>query len=199
MQRKYITTTISVLYLSLVESMNLVLFFWEREYKGGNSGITEVITEYATLAAAVTALGGIVTTVVTQILFYRKDAQTMDEIRNNVISGHERLNDRMDDKEKRISAEHGRLSDEHKDIRDIVRDIRLCQEQEMRLREKIRDTVPNAGVIKDGIEKICRENAQLKEEMIGLKHELQQVKEKNQELVRELQRNSRSYDIEPEL
>lgn len=52
-------------------------------------------------------------------------------------------------------------------------------------------------MLKDGIDKICRENAALREQVIELKQEMKQLKEQNQKLLRNLQRaNENSFDME---
>ncbi len=123
-----------------------------------------------------------------QIIFYRKDSQTMSDIKNDVSSGNSRLQDRMDRKQELLTGEHGNLSKEHADIEKIVREIRTRQEQELKLQEKIKDTVPDAEILKEGITKICMENAQLKEQITEMRTEIQQLKETNRKMVKNLKR-----------
>lgn len=138
--------------------------------------MTQEAADIVALIAAITSLVGIVAVVISQIVFYRKDSQTMSEIKQDVSDGNIRLSDRLDLKEKNMSAEHN-------DIRDIVKEIQVKQEFEIKLQEKIRDTVPDAGMIKDGIDKICQENAKLREEISTLKQQIEHLQEKNKELI----------------
>lgn len=137
------------------------------------------MTEYATEIAAVLAVVG---TLIAQCFFYRKDSQTMSEIKQDVTEGHNRLSDRLDDKEKDICAEHRLRAAEHSDIHNLVKEISVKQEMELRMQEKIKDTIPDAGMIKDSIDKICRDNVKLREEVKDLKYQVEKLQEKNVKL-----------------
>lgn len=133
-----------------------------------------VMAEYATEIAAALAVIG---TLVTQCIFYKKDSQTMSDIKQDVTEGHNRLSDKLDGKEQKLSAEHS-------DIRDIVREIRLRQEQELELQKDIRNAVPDAGMIKEGIDKICWENATLREAVSNLEQQIEHLQQQNKELLK---------------
>ena len=171
-------------FVLVMSSVNMLLYIY---YKRG-----EVFTMSEKIILVLTAVAsflGFFSVVITQFLYYRKDSKTMDEIKNSLSLGHERLNDRMERGKESSTKEHG-------EIRDIVRDISLRQDQELELQKKIRDTVPDAGVLKDGIEKICRDNATLRTEVTGLKKEIAQLREKNQKLVKSIRRERSFEDME---
>lgn len=175
----------------VVAAVSMILYICSYHQCRGESQITmsEKVILVLTAAASFFSL---LATVLSQILYYRKDSRTMDEIKSGVSSGNEKLCDRLDTKEKSLAAEH-------KDIRDIARDIRLYQKQELELQKSIRNTVPDAGMLKDGIEKICMENAQLRTEMAGLKQEMVKLQERNKKLVKQMQRQQyHSQDLEME-
>lgn len=130
------------------------------------------MTEYATEIAAVLA---VISTLIAQCLFYKKDSQTMSEIKQDVTEGNNRLSDRLDGKEQKLSAEHS-------DIHNLVKEISVKQEMELRMQEKIKDTIPDAGMIKEGIDKICRDNVKLREEVKDLKNQVEKLQEKNVKL-----------------
>lgn len=170
-------------------SMILYIYSYYQHRGGSQIAMSEKVILILT---AVASFFSLLATVLSQIHYYRKDSQTMDEIKSGVSSGNEKLCDRLDAKEKSLAADH-------KDIRDIARDIRLYQEQELELQKSIRNTVPDAGMLKDGIEKICMENAQLRTEMAGLKQEMVKLQERNKKLVKQMQRrqyHSQDLDIE---
>lgn len=176
MTGRKVSAIISITYLILVDSMCFMLFYFSKYGKGGIAFMTQEAADIVALTAAITSLVGIVAVVISQIVFYRKDSQTMSEIKQDVSDGNIRLSDRLDLKEKNMSAEHN-------DIRDIVKEIQVKQEFEIKLQEKIRDTVPDAGMIKDGIDKICQENVKLREEISTLKQQIEYLQEKNKELI----------------
>lgn len=64
-------------------------------------------------AASATGILGFLSTVIQQVLFYKRDSKTMDRIEMGVFSGHSDLNDRME-------REHGVLNDrmerEHREL-----------------------------------------------------------------------------------
>lgn len=182
-------------------------------YNSGGNGMVGIMGE---IIAAIVAAAGIATTVISQILFYKKDSRTMDEIKRNIASGHERLenqNERLENqneklqsqlnhKQEYLTAEHKELSRDHREIKEVVNEIRTKQEHEIRLQEKLRDIVPDAGMLKDGIEKICRENAQLRTDMSNLQDEIKRLQERNQKLtkaIKKQQAQTNDWDLELEL
>lgn len=162
-----------MLVISFTGVLLSVYHAWE-----GNRKMTENTIIILTAAASFISLFAVT---IGQIIFYRKDSQTMSDIKNDVSSGNSRLQDRMEHK-------HELLANEHADIEKIVREIRTRQEQELKLQEKIKDTVPDAEILKEGITKICMENAQLKEQITEMRNEIQQLKETNRKLVKNLKR-----------
>lgn len=163
------------LYSILVIWYCYMLYLYKIYNEGEITYMTQQILDFSTVAAAIVALAGVVTTVISQILFYRKDSQTMSEIKQMLEHGNESLSGRMETNQKEVTGEH-------RDIRDIVRDIHLKQEQELEIQKKIQDTIPDAGMIKDGIDRICAENVELKNEVNGLKMEVVKLQERNKEL-----------------
>ncbi len=175
----------------VIAAVSMILFICSYYQYRGESQIT-MSEKVILLLTAVASFFSLLATVLSQILYYRKDSRTMDEIKSGVSSGNAKLCDRLDTEEKSLAADH-------KDIRDIARDIRLYQEQELELQKSIRNTVPDAGMLKDGIEKICMENAQLRTEMAGLKQEMVKLQERNKKLVKQMQRQQyHSQDLEME-
>ena len=180
---------VSLAFVVLAGEILYVLFYFIEKYEGGDITMDKIISDYGVLLTAVVTFAGIIGIVVSQILFFKKDSDGMRELKDDVSAGNIRLNFRIDRKQELLSGEHGRLSQEHRDIRDTVREIRIRQEQELRMQEKIKDTVPDAEMIKNGIEKMCQENLRLRDEVHELMQEIQQLKERNKELSQEIQRD----------
>lgn len=177
--------------LVVVASVSMALYICSYYQYRGESQIT-MSEKVILLLTAVASFFSLLAMALSQILYYRKDSRTMDEIKSGVSSGNEKLCDRLDTKEKSLAADH-------RDIRDIARDIRFYQEQELELQKSIWDTVQDTGMLKDGIEKICMQNAQLKTEMEGLKQEMNKLQEGNKKLVKQMQRQQYySPDLEME-
>lgn len=181
---KRITSVMLIIYYTLVIWCLYMLYSEGIYYEGENAYMTQETSNLSELIASLVTIGGILTIFGTQIFFYRKDSQTMGEIKDNLTSGNDKLENRIDSQRGILSHEHDKLSEQQQDIRDIVRDIRLKQEQELEIQKKIQDTVPDAGMIKDGIDRICAENAELKNEVNGLKMEVVKLQEKNKELLK---------------
>lgn len=177
--------------ITLAGELLFMLFYLIGEYGKDSIGMDKIIANYGTLITTIVTLAGMFGVFAAQLIFYKKDSQTMSEIKSGVSRGGERLHDQVDHKQEVLSGEHKGLSRQNAEVRDIVMEIRLNQAQELKLQEKIRDTVPDAGMLKDGIEKICWENAQMKNEIIELRHEIQQLQEKNREMSQEIRQNRR--------
>lgn len=175
----------------VIAAVSMILFICSYYQYRGESQIT-MSEKVILVLTAVASLFSLLVTVLSQIHYYQRRFKTMDEIKSGVINGNERLIDRLDLEEKSLATEH-------KDIRDIARDIRFYQEQELELQKSIWDTVQDTGMLKDGIEKICMQNAQLKTEMEGLKQEMNKLQEGNKKLVKQMQRQQYySQDLEME-
>lgn len=209
--RRGLGAIIILFYIMLVNiTIYVICFFLEKE-KAEGIVVNEIIADYGTLLTVIVTFAGVIGIVASQIIFYRKDSKVMSDIQNDVSLGNRTLQDKLEHKQELLSGEHKDLSREHKDlskehkdlsgehkeIREIVKEIHTRQEFELKTQEKIRDIVPDAGMLKDGIDKICRENAALREQVTELKQEMKQLKEQNQKLSRNLQRaNENSFDME---
>lgn len=177
--------TICLTCITLAGELLFMLFYLIGEYGKDSIGMDKIFANYGTLITIIVTLAGMFGVFAAQIIFYKKDSQTMSEIKSGVSRG----SDQVDHKQEILSGEHRGLSRQNAEVRDIVMEIRLNQAQELKLQEKIKDTVPDAGMLKDGIEKICWENAQMKNEIIELRHEIQQLQEKNKEMSQEIRQN----------
>lgn len=202
--RRGLGAIIILFYIMLVNITIYVISFLLEKEKAEGIVVNEIIADYGTVLTVIVTFAGVIGIVASQIIFYRKDSKVMSDIQNDVSLGNRTLQDKLEHKQELLSGEHKDLSKEHKDlsgehkeIREIVKEIHTRQEFELKTQEKIRDIVPDAGMLKDGIDKICRENAELRQQVTELKQEMKQLKEQNQKLSRNLQRaNENSFDME---
>lgn len=193
--RRGLGAIIILFYIMLVNITIYVISFLLEKEKAEGIVVNEIIADYGTVLTVIVTFAGVIGIVASQIIFYRKDSKVMSDIQNDVSLGNRTLQDKLEHKQELLSGEHKDLSKEHKDlsgehkeIREIVKEIHTRQEFELKTQEKIRDIVPDAGMLKDGIDKICRENAELRQQVTELKQEMKQLKEQNQKLSRNLQR-----------
>lgn len=165
--------------------MNVVIY--SCYYNNRGKDMTENII---ILLTALTAIAGLATTIISQILFYRKDSKSIEEVKTGVSLGNKNLHDQIENRQENLIRDH-------KEINEIVREIRTRQEQELKLQEKIMDAVPDEEFLKAGIDKICRENVALKDEIRNLQHQVAKLEEQNRKLVKTIKKErTRTEELE---
>lgn len=187
---------------------------------GGNS--MEQTTEIFSWTVSAIGILGFLSTVIQQILFYKRDSKTMDRIENGVSAGHKDLNDRMEREHRNLNDQMERGNSQllqdvgtaNEKILSAIADVdkRLIQEfTEQKAKQTylqgnervILESIDNLKAFAGVMEELKKENVQLKEQnrVLMMENRNQQEKIKSMEQQLEHQRGSnrkRPYDMEHE-